>query len=133
MNTGKNAKRELYYTNDHEWIDFQGSVAYVGICRFKLKGIREVEQIVFAINEGVKEQGEMIAAIQYDDYEVEVHMPVNGKVISINEALLSGDRKILLEQPEYNGWVALIVPDKIQERTGLMTPEQYTLMIPKKN
>lgn len=133
MNTGKNAKRELYYTNDHEWIDFQGSVAYVGVCRFKLKGIREVEQIVFAANEGMKERGERIVAIQYDDYEVEVRMPVNGKVISINEALLSGDRKILLEQPEYNGWVALIAPEKIQERTGLMTQEQYLFMIPQKS
>jgi glycine cleavage system H protein len=126
MNTGKNAKRELYYTNDHEWIDFQGSVAYVGVCGFKLKGIQQIDQLIFAANEGFKEQGEVIATIQYDDYQVPVHMPVNGKVISINDALLSGDRKLLLQQPENNGWVALIVPDQLQERTGLVLPEQYT-------
>lgn len=126
MNTGKNAKRELYYTNDHEWIDFQGSVAYVGICAFKLKGIRQVDQLTFASNEGLIEQGAILATIRYEDYEVAVHMPVNGKVISINEALLAGDRELLLQQPEGNGWVALIVPRQLQERVGLVPAEQYS-------
>lgn len=28
----------MYYTRDHEWIDFQGSGAYVGVSNFKLSG-----------------------------------------------------------------------------------------------
>ena len=132
MNRGKNAKSELYYTSDHEWIDFQGSVAYVGVCGFKLKGIQQVDQIVFAVNEGLKKQGELIATIQYDDYQVMVHMPVDGKVISINDILLSGGHEILLQQPENNGWVALIVPEQLKERNGLLLPEQYTLTTQRK-
>ena len=132
MNTGKNAKQELYYTNDHEWIDFQGSVAYVGICAFKLKGIRQVDQLIFAPNEGLIEQGAILATIGYDDYQVAVHMPVNGKVISINEALLAGDRELLLQHPEGNGWVALIVPGQLQERVGLVPAEQYSRSMLKK-
>lgn len=125
MDRGKTQKKDLYYTNDHEWIDFQGSVAYVGICGFKLKGILQVEQIIFSTGEGIKKQGEILVTIQYDDYQIPVHMPVDGKVISLNDAMTQGSKDILLQQPENNGWIALIVPDKPYERPGLMLPEQY--------
>lgn len=125
MNRGKTQKKGLYYTNDHEWIDFQGSVAYIGVCEFKLKGILHVEQIAFPISEGIKKQGEVIATVQYDDYLIPVHMPVDGKVISLNDAITQGSKDILLQQPESNGWIALIVPDKPNERQGLMLQEQY--------
>lgn len=125
MDTSKARKKDLYYTNDHEWIDFQGSVAYVGICGFKLKGIVQVEELSFANAEGLKKKGEVIATLLYDDYEVAVQMPVDGKVISLNDALMAGNRELLLQQPENNGWIALVVPDKPYERNGLMVREQY--------
>jgi glycine cleavage system H protein len=129
MDRGKMQEKDLYYTNDHEWIDFQGSVAYVGVCGFKLKGILHVEQITFSTSEGIKKQGEVIATVQYDDYQIPVHMPVDGKVISLNDAITQGSSDILLQQPENNGWIALIVPDKPYERHGLMLREQYKLYV----
>jgi len=129
MDRNKTQKKDLYYTNDHEWIDFQGSVAYIGLCGFKLKGILQVQQITFSTSEGIKKQGEVIATIQYDDYQIHVHMPVDGKVISLNDAMTHGSKDILLQQPENNGWIALIVPDKPYERQGLMPPEQYKLYV----
>jgi glycine cleavage system H protein len=47
METPNLIKRNIYYTNDHEWIDFQGSVAYIGVCRFKLSGFKEIHMIKF--------------------------------------------------------------------------------------
>ena len=47
MNMEKRLEKDRYFTNDHEWIDFQGNVAYTGICGFKLIGIKEIHQIVF--------------------------------------------------------------------------------------
>lgn len=132
MDIGKTQKRDLYYTNDHEWIDFQGSVAYVGICGFKLKGILQVEQFSFADAGGLKRKGETIATIQYDDYQIAVQMPVDGKVIGLNDALVSGNQELILQQPENNGWIALIVPDKPYERQGLMLQDQYKQYIKRK-
>jgi len=123
----KPKNKNLFYTNDHEWIDFQGSVAYVGVCSFKLTGIKEIHQVIFSENTDLIDQGEAIASIQYDDYRILVHMPVVGKIISFNDVLLSGDKRILLQQPEDNGWIALIVPDQHKERTGLQSPEDYKL------
>lgn len=132
MSKSKFVKRDLYYTDDHEWIDYQGSVAYVGICEFKLKGIKQVHQMLFPEMQGVMKKGEVIATIHYEDYKISIHMPVDGKIVSINEALLPEGNNLLLTQPENNGWVALIVPSQPYERKGLLQPEQYRILTKRK-
>ena len=121
------AKRDLYYTNDHEWIDFQGSVAYIGICPFKLKGIKRIEKIEFSQEDNFKKCGEVVVSIIYEDYKIDVHMPVNGKIISMNDAILSGNENIVLQEPETAGYIALIVPASPYDRNGLMISEKYRM------
>ena len=125
MNTEKPADKHLYYTHDHEWIEFQGSVAYVGICSFKLTGFKEIQEIVFHEISGFKKQGEVIATVKYNDYEIAVHMPVDGKLVEVNEKLVNGDQNYLLENPENNGWIVLIVPSEPEERKDLLLTGQY--------
>jgi len=127
MNTEKSNKKNLYYTKDHEWIDFRGTVAYIGVCSFKLIGFREIQQITFNESSGLRKQDEVIATIKYNDYKIEAHMPVDGKVIHVNEKLLSGDHNILLQHPENSGWIALIVPAQPYERKDLLLPKQYQM------
>jgi len=126
MKTGQQATKDLYYTKDHEWVDFQGTIAYTGICAFKLTGFKDVQQIVFSQGTGFKRQGELIASIRYNDYTIDAHMPVDGHIMRVNTELLSNHR-LLLQHPERNGWIALIRPALPYERKGLMLPEQYRM------
>ncbi len=119
--------KDLYYTNDHEWINFQGTVAYVGVCPFKLTGYRDIHEILFAEPSAFLKQGEIIATIIYHDYRVEVHMPVNGKLQQLNPELITGNKNILLQQAEGSAWIALINPALPYERTGLLLPKEYQL------
>lgn len=117
--------RDLYYTSDHEWIDFQGKVAYVGVCGFKLTGFKEVQELVVNEPLGFKIRGEVIATIRYKDYCIDACMPVDGKVVQLNDHIVAGNYAVLTEEPEHNGWVALIIPSAPKERTHLLSPEQY--------
>jgi glycine cleavage system H protein len=117
--------KDLYYTRDHEWIDFQGTVAYVGICNFKLIGFREVQQIIFNGSTGFRKKGEVIATVKYNDYQIEAHMPVDGKIVELNDTLVSGDPNVLLQHAESSGWIALIVPSRPYDRNDLLAPRQY--------
>ena len=47
MKTANPTSADLYYTKDHEWISFQGAVAYTGVCTFKLIGFKEIQQVDF--------------------------------------------------------------------------------------
>ena len=100
MNSVRSRKKELYYTKDHEWIDFQGLVAFVGVCSFKLLGFNQIQQIVFANYPDFKKQGEVIATINYKDCKIQVNMPVDGKIIDLNKKLLTGKPNILLQAAE---------------------------------
>ena len=127
MKNDKSAKRDLFYSKDHEWVDFQGTVAYTGVCLFKLLGFKEIHQIKFHGQLGFKKRGEVIATIRYNDYEIEAHMPVDGKVIQVNDTVLTGNPNILLQHAESNGWIALIVPSQPYERKDLLLPRQYQM------
>ena len=120
-------KRDLYYTTDHEWIDFQGAVAYVGFCAFKLKGIKQIREIVFADMKVLLKSGDVIASVFYDDYKINVHMPVDGRVVQINDAILGGNHEMVLQQPEAGGWIALVVPVSPDDRKNLLISEQYRM------
>ena len=117
----------FYYTNDHEWIDFQGPVAYIGVCKFKLTGFYQIHNAAFKPTTSIYKKGEIIGSLTYNDYTIDVHMPVDGRIEMINEALLSDDKNIVIEQPESNGWIALIIPTCTDGRDGLLTSEQYRM------
>ena len=125
MKMQKSSYKDVYYTQDHEWIDFQGSVAYVGVCQFKLLGFKGVHQIIFKEGSGFRKKSDVIAIIRYNDYQIDVHMPVDGKIVELNENLLTGNHETLLLQPEGSGWIAKIVPSEPYERKDLLLPQQY--------
>lgn len=118
-------KKDLYFTDDHEWIDFQGSVAYTGICKFKLTGFKAIQKIAYIDATGFKQKGEILATIRYNDYLITAHMPVAGKIIQLNEHFVKGDCEDLLHNPEGSGWLALIGPSQPYERRGLLLPKDY--------
>ena len=117
----------FYYTDDHEWIDFQGSVAYIGVCKFKLTGFYQIHKTAFKSTVDLYKKGDVIGSLTYNDYTIDVHMPVDGRIKRINEALLSGDKNILIEQSENNGWVAQIIPSYPHDPHGLLSAELYRL------
>lgn len=123
----KTAAKDLYYTAGHEWISFKGTVAYIGISSFKLTGFKEIHAITFHKPCGLVQRGELVATVRYNDYRVDLHMPVDGKIIRLNETLLSGDKNVLVRYPESNGWVAMLTPSQLYERRGLMLPKEYQI------
>ena len=127
MNMERTTRKDLYFTKDHEWIDFRGTVAYTGICSFKLLGFKEIHQVIFHEPSGFKDKGEIIATIHYKDYQVKVHMPVECKIIEINNELLSGNNNLLLASPESSGWIAKIAPYQPYDRKDLLLLKEYQM------
>ena len=127
MKPNNSFAKDLYFTSDHEWIDFQGSVAYTGICKFKLTGFKMIQELVYTESSGYKQRGEVLATIRYNDYLITAHMPVTGKIIQLNDEFIKGHFDLLFDNPEGLGWLALIVPSEPYERKGLLLPKDYRL------
>ncbi|MBN9383559.1 MAG: hypothetical protein J0H74_22565 [Chitinophagaceae bacterium] len=118
-------KRDLCYTTSHEWIDFQNIEAFIGITGFRLTGVKQIKGIAFVRIYGLKKRGEVLANIQSDKGSLQVRMPVEGKIICINDTILLLGQNLLLTKPETDGWLVKILVSQPCERKGLMPSQEY--------
>jgi glycine cleavage system H protein len=121
--------KNLYYTKDHDWIDFQEHLAYIGVSNFKLIGFKEIEQIVIPKISGFMKEGEIIATVKYNGYQIVAHMPVDGTIVKINYILRFGNKNILKKYAETSGWIALIEPSRPEERNDLAKIKKYQINV----
>ncbi len=121
----------MYYTKDHEWIDYLGVSALIGIHKNKLSGINKIVHADFCRIPSVLTQGAVIAEFHSERGILPVYMPVSGSLIAINPKLLNNPSLIFNEAP-HSIWVAKISPAAPYLRAGLLQPQQYELLMSKK-
>lgn len=114
----------MYYTNEHEWIDYRGYTAYVGVCKGKLSGINDIESAVFCEALSNSDQGTVIVSFISGHKLVKVHMPVDGKIIEFNSKLIENP-SMILSTAQHSVWIARISPNAPYKREGLMQEHQY--------
>lgn len=120
----------MYYTTRHEWIDYNGHNAFVGVCKNKLSGMRNIQSATFCDVSAHKEKGAIIATFYAGHTLIEVCMPVDGRIIDFNVKLLTNPALILSNDQE-SIWIVKISPNAPYKRDGLLQSHQYTAL--KKN
>lgn len=117
----------MYYTNKHEWIEYSGHNALVGICKIKLSGTNDIQSVACCDVLSNIEQGGVIATFSSTRSSFEVYMPVDGKIVDFNKKLLENPSLILSDDQESN-WVVKISPNAPYKRDGLLQVHQYKLL-----
>ena len=123
--------RDHYFTTEHEWIDFQGAVAFIGVCNYKVSKLKTIEKIVFPKSSGIKKKGDVLAVIYTKNGRIPVHMPVDGKILNLKNIEILTDLENFLQQSEKDRWLAFIGLSQPYERKGLMQIDQYKHFIKK--
>ncbi len=125
MKPTNTVKRELYCTTAHEWIEFHNNEAFIGITSFRLTGVKQIKKVEFVRMYGFKQRGGVLANIQFDTRWIEVHMPVDGNIICINDANLLVNQSLLLNEPERDGWLVKILTSHPCQKKGLIPYDEY--------
>lgn len=115
----------MYYTNEHEWIDFLGLTALVGVCKIKLSGT-VIQSATFCDVLSPVERGGVIATFHSDQGSFEVYMPVDGKIVGFNPKLLNNPSLVLSKDQE-SLWIVKISPNAPYKREELLQEHQYKL------
>jgi glycine cleavage system H protein len=123
--------RDHYFTTEHEWFDFQGAVAFIGVCNYKVSKLKTIEKIVFPKSSGIKKKGDVLAVIYAKIGKIPVHMPVDGKILNLKNIEILTDLENFLQQSEKDRWLAFIGLLQPYERKGLMQIDQYKHFIKK--
>lgn len=122
------SRPRINFTSNHEWIDFNGTVGFVGISAHRLKGIKNIVNVKWHNPKGTVEKGAVIAEIHTTEQVIPVCAPLSCKYLGRNQKL-SGDLNLILQSPQDNGWLFFVTPVKIYNQEPLLSPEHYQKLI----
>jgi len=114
----------LKYSEDHEWVKVDDSVATVGITDFAQS---ELGDIVFVDVESDIDSvtfGETFGAIEAVKTVSDLLSPCSGKVIEVNEKL-EDEPQLINTDPFGEGWIIKVEMNNPDELNNLMDAEAY--------
>ena len=118
----------LKYSKEHEWINFNGDTAIVGVTEF---ASQELGDIVFIEVETVGQilnEGDTFGTIEAVKTVSDLFMPVSGEIIELNPKL--GDTpEIVNKDPYGEGWLVKIKIDAAADQTELLSASQYRELV----
>ena len=111
-----NIPEHLFYTKDHEWINIHDDgTATIGITDFA-QG--ELGDIVFV---ELNEIGDLCEI-------EETYVPLDGKIIEINEAL-EDEPELVNDDPYGQGWMIKITISNPDQQSELLDSEAYQALV----
>lgn len=116
-------KKNLLYTENHEWVKIKGMRAYVGITDFAQEKLGDV---VFADLPDIDEEfncEDAFGVIESVKAASDVYMPLSGTVLEVNDNVM--DDPSLINQEPYQSWLIYIKMLDKEEIENLMSPEEY--------
>ena len=123
-----NFPSELKYTNDHEWIRFEGETACVGITDYAQGQLGEIIYVDITTEGEIIGQDEVFGAIEAVKTVSDLLMPVSGEVLEVNPAL-EDKPELVNESPYEEGWLIKIKPVDLSEIDTLLSAADYQAII----
>ena len=127
-----NVPANLFYTEEHEWVLFEGNTATIGITDFAQE---QLDELVYVEVDTVGEQldrNEVFGTVEAVKTTSDLFMPVAGRVIEFNSALdeNDGDDPTLVNEDAYGkGWIVKVELADPEDRGGLLDAEAYGKLI----
>lgn len=113
-----------YFTDEHEWIDVEGSTATVGITDYAQEQLGDIVFVELPQIGTTLEQGGDAAVVESVKAASDVYAPIDGKVIEANEDL-EADPALVNTDPEEGGWFFKMTVGDASQLEGLMDGEAY--------
>ena len=124
MNFPTNVK----YTNEHEWIRFEGEEAYVGITDYAQTQLGDIVFVDVPTEGETLEKGETFGSIEVVKTVSDLFLPVGGEILEVNPAL-EENPELVNKDPYGEGWIIKIKPTEASEADDLLDAEAYKQLI----
>ena len=124
MNFPTNVK----YTNEHEWIRFEGEEAYVGITDYAQTQLGDIVFVDVPTEGETLEKGETFGSIEVVKTVSDLFLPVGGEILEVNPAL-EENQELVNKDPYGEGWIVKIKPSDASEADDLLDAEAYKQLV----
>ncbi len=124
-----NIPTELKYTKDHEWVRFEGDVAYVGITDYAQGELGEIVYVDITTEGETVDAESIFGTVEAVKTVSDLYMPITGEVLEINPALEDAP-ELVNESPYGEGWIIrIVVADASAAAAGLLSAEAYQALL----
>ncbi|HEY8604770.1 glycine cleavage system protein GcvH [Tsuneonella suprasediminis] len=113
-----------YFTEDHEWIEVDGTSATVGITDYAQSQLGDIVFVETPAEGATLTKGGDAAVVESVKAASDVYAPVSGTVTEGNAAL-EGDPALVNTAPEGDGWFFKLAIADASELDGLMDEAKY--------
>jgi glycine cleavage system H protein len=113
-----------YFTEDHEWIEVDGSTATVGITDYAQSQLGDIVFVEVPGEGASVTKGGEAAVVESVKAASDVYSPVSGTVTEGNPAL-EDDPALVNSAPEGDGWFFKLTIADTGELDGLMDESAY--------
>ena len=118
----------IYYSEDHEWINVEGSVGTVGITEYAQNALGD---IVFVEVPEVGDEfakGDEVSVVESVKAASEIYSPVTGEITAVNEDL-EENAALVNSSPDGDGWFFKVTVSNKGELEELMDAGDYKAFI----
>lgn len=113
----------LFYSEDHDWVKVEGGVATIGISDEAQHQLGEIVYVELPDVDSEVSVGDDYGVVESVKAASDLHAPVSGKVIEVNEDL--DDNPAAVNEDPYGSWIAKIELSDESEVEKLMDAKAY--------
>ena len=114
----------LYYTQDHEWIDTDGTTGTIGITDYAQGQLGDITFVELPEAGSTLKKGDAPCVVDSVKAASDVYAPVSGTVTEANAAL-EGEPELVNTDPEQGGWLFRLTLADASQLEGLMDRAAY--------
>lgn len=111
------------YTKEHEWIEFDGSSATVGITDYAQSSLGDIVFVDLPRPGAVLERGKVFGSVESVKAVSDIYAPASGAVTAVNEELTSAPEKINADA--HAAWLLKMTLSDPSELAGLLDAAAY--------
>ncbi|MEB5476171.1 glycine cleavage system protein GcvH [Acinetobacter pollinis] len=119
-----NHPNDLKYVTTHEWVKPDGDFIITGITDHAQDALGDLVYIEMPEVGSHLDAGVQAGVVESVKTASDIHMPISGTIIEVNEAL-DEDPDFINDDPYGKGWIYKIKPDNINDIDSLLNSEAY--------
>ena len=113
-----------YFTQDHEWIDVDGTSGVVGITDYAQSQLGDITYVDLPAVGSTVKKGDAPCVVDSVKAASDVYSPVSGTITAANDALGDAPETVNTD-PETGGWLFRIDLSDVSELDSLMDQAAY--------
>ena len=123
-----NHPENLKYTSEHEWVKIDGNIAIIGITDFAQGELGDIIFLEFPAVDESFSVGDVFGTIEAVKTVSDLFMPMDGKIIEVNENL-NDDPEGVNTDPYEQGWMVKIELSSSYSTESLLDSKAYIELI----